>query len=88
MTQEPETGDPTAPGQDEVKGELHTDLYNTQDIANIFRVTTKTVMRWANAGRFENHGVEVLWTIGGHRRFRKREVNAMFWKMVENGGLD
>lgn len=72
----------------EVKGESHLDLYNTQDVANIFRVSTKTVMRWANSDKFQKHGVELLWTIGGHRRFRKSEINALFWKMIQDGKLD
>ncbi len=85
MTPEP---DEETQGGDPVEGESHKDLYTTQDLARIFRVTTKTVMRWANADKFKDHGVETLWTIGGHRRFRKIEINEMFWKMVENGGLE
>lgn len=87
MTPEPEAL-PVGPGQNEVQGEEHTNLYTTQDVATIFRVSTKTVMRWANNGKFEKHGVELLWTIGGHRRFRKTEINELFWKMIQNGRLD
>lgn len=91
MTPEPEetvNDDAAEPGHTEVQGESHNDLYSTQDVANIFRVSTKTVLRWANKEKFQSHGVEVLWTIGGHRRFRKTEINELFWKMIQNGRLD
>ncbi len=42
------------------------------EVASLFRVDPKTVTRWAAAGRLES-----ITTPGGHRRFRKSEVDAL-----------
>lgn len=59
------------------------ELYNTMDIARIFRVSTKTVTRWAEKGEFERRGVHVRHTIGGHRRFDKEEIHKLFQLMLD-----
>lgn len=69
-------------------GEDYRNLYNTTAVARIFAVSSKTVSRWAAKKNFERHGVEVLHTIGGQMRFRKDEIHALYWKMVDEGGLD
>ena len=40
------------------------------EVANLFRVDPKTVTRWAKAGKLTS-----IRTLGGHRRFRKSEVD-------------
>jgi excisionase family DNA binding protein len=42
------------------------------EVAGVFRVDVKTVTRWANDGRLTS-----IRTLGGHRRFRQDEVNAV-----------
>lgn len=42
------------------------------EVAKIFRVDTKTVGRWAKAGKLSS-----VKTPGGHRRFRKSEVDKL-----------
>jgi excisionase family DNA binding protein len=44
--------------------------------AAAFRVDSKTVSRWAKAGK-----IDFIRTVGGHRRFREAEVRALL-----NGG--
>lgn len=39
------------------------------EVAALFRVSPKTVSRWAKAGK-----IVALRTLGGHRRFRASEV--------------
>lgn len=59
-------------------------LYSAQDVAKIFRVSTKTVMRWAQPeGEFNKRNVQVLTTIGGHRRFFAEEIHQLFQLMLE-----
>lgn len=59
-------------------------LYSAQDVATIFRVSTKTVSRWAKSGgEFEQRNVQVLTTIGGHRRFFAEEIHQLFQLMLE-----
>jgi excisionase family DNA binding protein len=41
------------------------------EVARVFRVDPKTVTRWARRGRFST-----VRTPGGHRRFRRAEVEA------------
>jgi excisionase family DNA binding protein len=47
-------------------------LYTPAEVAVIFRVDPKTVTRWAAAGRIVSTR-----TPGGHRRFRKSEVDRL-----------
>lgn len=42
------------------------------EVAALFRVSPKTVARWSRAGR-----LTALRTLGGHRRFRIEEVQAL-----------
>ena len=73
---------------DSNEGESHKDLYSTTDVARIFAVNAKTVIRWAKKENFQLNGVEVLETPGGQRRFRKEEIHELFWKMIADGGLE
>lgn len=47
------------------------DLLTPAEVADIFRVNSKTVSRWAQSGK-----LSVVRTLGGHRRFRRSEVEA------------
>lgn len=42
------------------------------EVATMFRVDPKTVTRWAKAGRLTS-----IRTLGGHRRYREREVREL-----------
>lgn len=65
-------------------GDFSTKLYSTQDVARIFKVDVKTVSRWAKeGGEFERRNVQVLTTIGGHRRFFEEEIHELFNLMLE-----
>lgn len=56
----------------------HEPLLTPAEVANAFRVDPKTVTRWAKAGR-----LTVIWTLGGHRRYREAEVRALIETPVE-----
>jgi excisionase family DNA binding protein len=47
-------------------------LMTAGEVATLFRVDSKTVGRWAAAGR-----IEFVRTPGGHRRYRESDVNAL-----------
>ena len=47
-------------------------LLTPQEVAAMFRVDSKTVTRWAKAGK-----LTCIRTLGGHRRFREAEVRAL-----------
>ncbi|MBX6385915.1 MAG: helix-turn-helix domain-containing protein [Microbispora sp.] len=47
-------------------------LLTSGEVAAIFRVDPKTVARWAKAGRIGS-----IRTAGGHRRYRKAEIDAL-----------
>lgn len=47
-------------------------LLTPAEVAAMFRVDTKTVLRWANAGKLTS-----IRTLGGHRRYRESEVRAL-----------
>ena len=44
-------------------------LLTSAEVAKIFRVNQKTVVRWANEGR-----IPCIRTLGGHRRFYKYDI--------------
>ena len=47
-------------------------LLTPAEVATLFRVDPKTVTRWAKAGK-----LTAIRTLGGHRRYRSSEVNAL-----------
>jgi excisionase family DNA binding protein len=47
-------------------------LLTPAEVAAMFRVDPKTVTRWAKAGKLTS-----IRTLGGHRRYREAEVNAL-----------
>jgi len=47
------------------------DLLTPAEVAELFRVSPKTVTRWAKAGK-----ISTVRTLGGHRRFRRSELAA------------
>ena len=58
--------DPTAQSDD------NDELLTPAEVAAMFRVNPKTVTRWARAGK-----ISAIRTLGGHRRFRKREIEEL-----------
>lgn len=53
-------------------------LLTRKEVAMMFRVNPKSVTRWADAGK-----LEVVRTLGGHRRFNRAQVERL---LAENGG--
>jgi excisionase family DNA binding protein len=47
-------------------------LLTPGEVAKMFRVDPKTVTRWAKAGK-----LTAIRTLGGHRRYRRSEVQAL-----------
>jgi excisionase family DNA binding protein len=47
-------------------------LLTPAEVAALFRVSPKTVTRWARSGK-----LTALRTLGGHRRFRSSEVREL-----------
>jgi excisionase family DNA binding protein len=45
-------------------------LLKPREVADLFGVDPKTVTRWAKAGK-----LSAIRTLGGHRRYRKSEVD-------------
>lgn len=48
------------------------ELLTPSEVAALFRVDPKTVTRWAKAGKLTS-----IRTLGGHRRYRAREVYSL-----------
>jgi predicted site-specific integrase-resolvase len=57
-------------------------IYPSQ-AAQILSVTTKTVNRWDTEGKLERRGVRVGRTLGGHRRFLERDVQALARQLTQ-----
>ena len=47
-------------------------LLTPSEVAKLFRVDPKTVTRWAKAGK-----ITAIRTLGGHRRYRQSEIQAL-----------
>ncbi len=57
--------------------QTETDLLTPSQVAALFHVSPKTVTRWANAGKLSS-----ICTLGGHRRFRRDEVERLLESTV------
>ncbi len=52
------------------------ELMTPSEVAELFRVDPKTIARWANTGK-----IPAIRTLGGHRRFRRADVEIL-WKQI------
>jgi excisionase family DNA binding protein len=59
---------------------VESDLLTPAEVAMLFRVSPKTVTRWARSGK-----LTALRTLGGHRRFRASEVKELLERFEEVG---
>ena len=55
-------------------------LLTPAEVAKLFRVDPKTVTRWAKAGK-----LTAIRTLGGHRRYRRSEVESLLTKSANRG---
>jgi len=55
-------------------------LLTPAEVAKLFRVDPKTVTRWAKAGK-----LTAIRTLGGHRRYRKSEVQNLIATAPQRG---
>lgn len=55
-------------------------LLTPSEVAALFRVDPKTVTRWAKAGK-----LTPIRTLGGHRRYRRSEVQSLLTKQEGEG---
>ncbi|WP_441347251.1 BldC family transcriptional regulator [Rhodococcus sp. OK302] len=51
---------------------LDEELLTPKQVAVLFRVDPRTVVRWAKAGK-----IGFMTTLGGHRRYRSAEVHSL-----------
>lgn len=58
--------------------QAESDLLTPAEVAAMFRVSPKTVTRWARSGK-----LTALRTLGGHRRFRATEVRGLLERFEE-----
>ena len=73
---EPEAG--REPGESE---QSSSDAYLTpSEAAKRLHVSPNTIARWANEGR-----IPCVVTMGGHRRFRQKDIDAVARQMSERG---
>lgn len=56
------------------------DVLTPADVAAAFRVDPRTVTRWTKQGR-----LPCFFTLGGHRRFRRADVEALLQQAEEVG---
>jgi len=60
--------------------QIESELLTPAEVATLFRVSPKTVTRWARSGK-----LTALRTLGGHRRFRASEVKDLLSRFEEVG---
>ncbi len=58
-------------------------LLTPAEVAALFRVDPKTVTRWAQAGKLTS-----IRTLGGHRRYRESEVQALIGGLPQQRNQD
>jgi len=57
-------------------------LMTPAEVAKLFRVDPKTVTRWAQSGKLSS-----LRTLGGHRRYRRDEVEKLLQENLQAESL-
>jgi excisionase family DNA binding protein len=57
------------------KNTVESELLTPAEVATLFRVDSKTVTRWAKAGKLTS-----IRTLGGHRRYMQAEIMALLAK--------
>jgi len=74
-------GDPTGEPEPGATGQSNGDAYLTpSEAAKCLHVSPNTIARWANEGR-----IPCVVTLGGHRRFRRRDIDAIAREMSARG---
>jgi excisionase family DNA binding protein len=58
------------------------ELLTPSEVAALFRVNPKTVIRWARAGR-----ISYIKTLGGHRRFKASEIRRLLADAQQSGDV-
>lgn len=56
------------------------DYLTVSEVAELFHVSSKTVVRWANDGR-----LPYMATLGGHRRFPRDQIEALVLEQHRGG---
>jgi excisionase family DNA binding protein len=59
------------------------ELLTPAEVGQMFRVSPKTVTRWARSGR-----ISAVRTLGGHRRFRADEIRGLLGQFEGKGDLE
>lgn len=59
------------------------ELLTPAEVAQMFRVSPKTVTRWARSGR-----IRAVRTLGGHRRYRADDIRVLLGQAEEHGDLE
>ena len=57
-------------------------LMTPGEVADLFRVSPKTVARWASAGK-----ITAVRTLGGHRRYPEAEAQALLEEATNEAGV-
>lgn len=57
------------------------DVMTPAEVAQVFRVDTKTVRRWVEAGK-----LPYFKTLGGHRRFYRKDIEKFLNESRTNNG--
>lgn len=54
-------------------------LLHPGEVAELFGVTIKTIARWSDNGKLRSTR-----TVGGHRRYRKADVDSLYKQLHNN----
>lgn len=57
------------------------DYLRVAEVADLFHVSTKTVVRWATEGKLPH-----VLTLGGHRRFPRADIERVVEGLQRGGG--
>jgi excisionase family DNA binding protein len=81
MTKDENEADDPGEKPEPATGESRGDAYLTpSEAAKRLHVSPNTIARWANEGR-----IPCVVTLGGHRRFRPRDIDAVARQMSARG---
>lgn len=58
--------------------------YLPHEVAALFHVGQKTVLRWVRNGIMEKHNIRVVLTPGKHHRYNKSDVDRAYQKLAND----
>ncbi len=75
---------------EDLAAELPSDVewYTPQEVCSLFRVDSRTVVRWETSGKLAENNVHIVRTLGNHRRYNKEDIDRLYYSLNPRKEID